>query len=154
MLRHHLSFEIARFQQGISHWGKRKYGTQADAMIRESCLIHLRLLLDFFYPRKNWAYTKYKDIFVSDYLPERSRLSPEFRELLEQPPWLQNYRDQLDWRVAHLTLERLQFDPGPQRPSWDPVPHFAHVKRLITSFLKALPPDVKAFFDPAPRSAG
>jgi hypothetical protein len=153
MLRHHLSFEIARFRQGVSHWGKHKYGSQADAMIRESCLVHLRLLLDFFYPRKNSAFTKYKDIFVSDYLPDRNCLSPDFQDLLEPPAWLQHYRDQLDWRLAHLTLERLRFEPGPERPSWNPVPQFDHVERLITEFIAALPREMKAFFDPRPRTA-
>ena len=142
MLREHVSFEIGRFRKAASLWGKAKYGRVEDAMIRESCLIHMRLLLDFFYPRVDPRKSKHEDVFVSDYLPERGRLP---LELANNPPWLQEYRDQLDWRLAHLTMKRFEFE---ERPVWQPQEQFGHLERLIAAFLAALPADVKAEFDP------
>ena len=142
LLRKHLSFEIGRFRKSASLWDKAKYGGVEDAMIRESCLIHMRLLLDFFYPRINPKKSKHEDVFASDYLPERGRLP---QELANNPPWLQEYRDQLDWRLAHLTMKRFEFD---ERPVWQPQEQFGHLERLIAAFLVALPADVRAEFDP------
>src|SRR5882762_3670729 len=100
MFRKHLSFEINRFRIAASMWGKSNYGSVVDAMIRESCLIHMRLLLDFFYPRIDpKKSTKFEDVFVTDYLPEKTQLRKELQELLTQPSWLQDYRDKLDWRL-------------------------------------------------------
>ena len=114
MLRH-LSFEINRFQSTAALWGASTYGGYADAMIRDSCLIHLRLLLDFFYPRADPIYSKFEDIFASDYLPSPEQLQQPLQDLLKRPAWLEVYRDQLDWRLAHLTLKRLHFE---QNSAW------------------------------------
>lgn len=145
MLRTHVSFEINRFRVAAAQWGKCTYGVPVDAMVRESCLIHFRLLLDFFYPRASATGSKFEDVFASDYLPELDLLTLEFRELLAEPSWLQGYRDQLDWRLAHLTLKRIRFE---RRPAWEPRAQFAHVEHLITQFLAALPCEMRALFDP------
>lgn len=96
MLRKHLSFEINRFRLATSLWSEHKYDRLADAMIRESCLIHMRLLLDFFYPRRDPQRSRHQDMYVTDYLPSRTALSPQFQKLLTPPNWLQSYRDELD----------------------------------------------------------
>lgn len=146
MLQKHLSFEINRFRIGVSMWGKPKYGPVADAMIRESCLIHMRLLLDFFYPRIDPAKnSKFEDVFVTDYLPEKTQLHKEFQELLKEPSWLQDYRDQLDWRLAHLTMKRMDFE---KNPAWQPEKQFKHLERLISEFITALPEETRALFNP------
>jgi hypothetical protein len=145
MLQKHVSFEINRFRATALLWGGKHYGELADAMIRESCLIHLRLLLDFFYPRREEAEGKNTDVFASDYLPHTNLLAPAFRTLLAKPTWLKEYQDQLDWRLAHLTLHRLTFE---QRPAWAPSKQFAHVEQLIEQFLAALPSDMRALFSP------
>ena len=145
MLQKHLSFEINRFRLAASFWGKRRHDRLVDAMIRESCLIHLRLLLDFFYPRYDPESSRYEDVFVSDYLPERDQMPPELHRLLEKPPWLEDYRNQLDWRVAHLTLKRIGFE---RQPAWEPLEQFAHMEKLISLFLTALPPEMARLFDP------
>jgi hypothetical protein len=145
MMRLHLSFEIGRFRKAASLWGEHKYGDTQDEMIRESCLIHMRLLLDFFYPRTNPNKSRFEDLFVSDYLPPEAKLREPLMGLLKEPPWLAEYRNQLDWRLAHFTLKRLDFE---QRPVWKPLEQFAHLERLITEFLRALPPDLGAAFDP------
>jgi len=146
MLRKHLSFEINRFRIAASMWGKPKYGSVVDAMIRESCLIHMRLLLDFFYPRIDpTKKRKYEDVFVTDYLPEKARLPKEFQNLLLKPPWLQDYRHKLDWQLAHLTMKRVDFE---KNPAWQPQKQFAHLERLICEFLSALPEKTRALFNP------
>lgn len=109
-------------------------------MIRESCLVHFRLLLDFFYPRVCPERSKYEDVFASDFFP--NGLPPE---LEQQPEWLEDYRNQLDWRLAHLTLKRLEFE---QWPYWDPIPEFAHMQSTIELFLAALPEEQRGWFNP------
>jgi hypothetical protein len=117
-------------------WGKSDYGDSADAMIRESCLIHMRLLLDFFYPRSDPSKSQFEDVFVTDYLPGKT---------LAKPSWLQDYRNQLDWRLAHLTLKRMEFQ---KNPMWRPEAQFEHLERLISEFLSALPEKTRALFNP------
>jgi hypothetical protein len=140
MLRKHLSFEINRFKLGASMWNKPKYGTVADAMIRESCLIHMRLLFDFFHPRSTdpKKLRKYEDVFVTDYLPG-------FRKDLGSPDWLQQYRDKLDWQLAHLTMKRIEIE---KKRWWQPEEPFKHLESLISEFLAALPVKTRALYDP------
>jgi len=146
MLRKHLSFEINRFRIAASMWGKPRYGKVADAMIRESCLIHMRLLLDFFYPRIDpTKKSKFEDVFVTDYLPDKTQLRKEFQNLLAKPSWLQGYRDRLDWRLAHLTVKRMDFE---KNPVWRPEKQFEHLERLISEFISALPEKTRALFNP------
>jgi len=146
MLREHLSFEINRFRVAASMWNKRKYGNVVDAMIRESCLIHMRLLLDFFYPRiDSRKKRKYDDVFVTDYLPEKTQLRRQLQELLEEPAWLQGYRNQLDWRLAHLTTKRIDYD---KNRAWRPQEQFRHLELLIREFISALPEKTRALYDP------
>jgi hypothetical protein len=126
-------------------WGEVHFNGMVDAMIRESCLVHTRILLDFFYPRINPEKSKYEDVFVTDYLPDRCHLPPEFQKLLVEPAWLRDYRDQLDWRLAHLTMRRMRFK---KNPAWCPERQFEHLERLIAGFLAALPPTRRALFNP------
>ena len=147
MLRKHLRFEIDRFRKAASMWGERRYDDDVDAMIRESCLVHMRLLLDFFYPRINLQKKrKYGDVFVTDYLPEKTQLRKEFQDLLAEPLWLRDYRNQLDWRLAHLTTKRIDYD---KNPAWRPQEQFRHLELLIREFISALPENTRAFFNPA-----
>ncbi len=146
MFRKHLSFEINRFRVARSMWGKPKFGSVPDAMIRESCLIHMRLLLDFFYPRIDPTQKrKFEDVFVTDYLPEKTQLRKELQNLLAKPSWLQDYRDQLDWRLAHLTMKRMDFE---KNRAWQPQKQFEHLERLISEFISALPEKTRALFNP------
>ena len=111
-------------------------------MIRESCLIHMRLLLDFFYPRIDPQKSQHEDVFVSDYLPERNWCP---LDLANDPPWLPEYRERLDRMLAHLTMKRFEFE---ERRVWKPKEQFGGLERLIAAFLAALPTDVRAEFDP------
>ena len=77
--------------------------------------------------------SKFEAIFVTDYFPDKSKLSMEFRSLLEEPTWLQDYRDELDWRLAHLTMKRMDFEGN---PSWQPEKILNHIESLITSFCR------------------
>jgi len=145
MLHKHLSFEINRFSLASSMWGKRTFGSLPDAMIRESCLIHMRLLIDFFYPRIDPEKAgKFEDVFVTDYI-DRTQMRREFQELLIEPPWLQDYRNRLDWRLAHLTMKRIEFE---RNPYWQPEKQFEHLERLITEFLLSLPDKTRSQYDP------
>jgi hypothetical protein len=140
----HISFEINRFRLASSAWGRPQYGSLADAMMRESCLIHFRLLLDFFYPRIEPEKSPFQDVFVTDYLPDKTQLPQELQDLLVKPSWLQGYRDELDWRLAHMTMKRIRFD---QSPAWRPEKQFNHLERLISGFLLALPDHMQALYN-------
>jgi len=146
MFHEHLSFEINRFRLAVSMWGRQNHGGLVDAMIRESCLIHMRLLLDFFYPRISPKKSKFEDVFVSDYLPDKTLLPKTLRRLLTDPRWLQDYRDQLDWRLAHMTMKRMQFKK--LRRMWEPQKQFAHLESLISEFIAALPDKTRSLFNP------
>jgi hypothetical protein len=146
MFHEHLSFEINRFRLAVSMWGQQKHDGLVDAMIRESCLVHMRLLLDFFYPRIDPKSSRFEDVFVSDYLPNKSLLPKPLQELLTPPLWLQDYRDQLDWRLAHMTMKRMEFKR--KRRAWDPKEQFEHLERLISWFIEALPDKTRALFNP------
>lgn len=149
----HISFEINRFRLASKMWVRRDLKLNLEpelegpvrAMFGDSCLIHTRLLLDFFYPRPGWSISKWKDVFVTDYLPDRASLPATFQKLLQEPAWLQDYRDRFDWRLAHLTRERLPFDND---PSWRTKEPFDHLERLISEFLDALPPNMRALYNP------
>lgn len=146
MLHEHLSFEINRFRLAVSMWGQQNHGGIVDAMVRESCLIHMRLLLDFFYPRIAPKKSKFEDVFVSDYLPNPKDLPKTLRKLLSAPSWLQDYRDQLDWRLAHMTTKRMQFKNA--RRIWEPQKQFAHLEGLVSEFIAALPDKTRTLFNP------
>jgi len=146
MLRKHLSFEINRFRAAAAMWNKPKCGLVVDAMIRESCLLHTRLLLDFFYPRVDPSKKrKYEDVFVTDYLPDKTQLCKEFQDLLANPPWLRDFRNRLDWQLAHLTTKRIDCE---KNPAWQPQKQFKHIELLISEFLSALPEKTRTLFNP------
>jgi hypothetical protein len=146
ILREHLSFEINRFRLAVSMWGRQNHGGFVDEMVRESCLIHMRLLLDFFYPRCDPKKSKFDDVFVSDYLMDKTQLPKSLQKLLEPPAWLQEYRDRLDWLLAHMTMKRMEFKS--QRRAWEPEKQFAHLEKLISEFIAALPEKTRALFNP------
>ncbi len=146
MLHEHLSFEINRFRLAVSRWGQQNDNGLVDAMVRESCLIHMRLLLDFFYPRIDPTNSKFEDVFVTDYLPDKTQLPEPLQKLLTAPSWLQDYRDQLDWRLAHMTMKRMEFKKD--RRVWEPQKQFVHLESLVSEFLAALPVKTRALFNP------
>ena len=146
MFHEHLSFEINGFRLAVSMWGQQNHDGRVDAMIREACLIHMRLLLDFFYPRIDPKKSKFEDVFVSDYLPNKTQLPKPLQKLLTAPSWLQDYRDQLDWRLAHMTMMRMEFKK--KRRVWEPQKQFVHLESLISGFIAALPDKTRALFNP------
>jgi len=109
----------------------------------------MRLLLDFFYPRIDPKKSKFEDVFVSDYLPSPTQMPKPLQKLLMAPPWLQDYRDQLDWRLAHMTMKRMAFKK--RRRLWEPKKQFAHLESLITGFIAALPEKTRGLFNPNQR---
>lgn len=130
MLQEHLSFEINRFKYGAEIFGNNKFGRVPDAMIREACLIHARVLVDFFYPRNN---IRKDDVIVTDYLPGWA---------VNKPDWVEDYRTQVDWQLAHLTMNRVPMPPWTKD-------HLMHIKGLIDQFLRDLPVDMRQHYDPA-----
>ena len=151
MLNTHLSFEINRFTRGVELWRKKVNGdTSVDDMVLEACLIHMRLLLDFFYPRNGTEENgPYSEIVVTDYIPDH-RYTTRLELLLSPTPdWVPWYRSRLDWQLAQLTMNRDKIDTEHPWHHWKDVqPLFIHMEKLVEAFLQGLPPDMKALYDP------
>jgi len=151
MLNTHLSFEINRFTRGVELWRKKVNGDgSVDEMVLEACLIHLRLLLDFFYPRNGTEEdSPYSDIFVTDYIPTYRYTTRLGLLLSPTPEWVPEYRSRLDWQVAQLTMKRDGIETEHPWHHWKEIqPLFIHMEKLVEAFLQALPPNMKAGYDP------
>ena len=150
MLNTHLSFEINTFLLGELLWnGNGDRSTRVD-LLRESCLIHMRLLLAFFYPRpKELKFSPYRDIFITDYIStDKSRWPDRLKGLIDPPPaWLADFRRKLNLQLAHLTLDRIHLEETDLH-RWDVKTPFRHVGLLIDEFLEALPPERRRLYDP------
>ena len=133
--REHLAWEMGRFRRGVALWGRRD--GEEGAMLRESCLIHLRLLLDFLYPRGTSK--RYPDDVRPEHFVADGHWDPP------EPPWLQGYRDRLDQLLVHLTYKRLDWAED-QRMVWRPEQQFAHVEQMWGQFLSSLPEDRRRWF--------
>ena len=151
MLRTHLSFEINRFTRGVELWRQKVNGDSSiDDMVLEACLIHLRLLVDFFFPRMEAeAYGPVQEIFVTDYIPN-DQYSTRLSVLLSPTPdWVPVYRSKLDWQIAHLTLKRDEIATEDGWHHWKDIQQpFKQMEKLIEAFLHALPREMKFYFDP------
>ena len=69
-----------------------------DGLLLEACLLHFRVVWDFFYRQKH----KPTDVVVTDYLPKWTEVPP--------PARLKDIRKWLNVMLAHLTTHRV--DPA------------------------------------------
>ena len=112
-----------------------------DGLLLEACLLHFRVIWDFFYRPK----VKTTDIVVRDFVPQWSEVAP--------PPRLAAIRKWLNVMLAHLTTQRI--DPalkaGEIRMT-DVRQMREHTKTLFDAFVKVLSEDQReALVDPHAR---
>lgn len=93
--------------------------TPLDGFLLEACLLHFRVVWDFFYRGKKWD----TDVVVTDFLPT---WSPP-----DAPPRLREIREWLNVMLAHLTSHRVDSDYKALQITMDDV-------RLIRSHTEAL----------------
>jgi hypothetical protein len=102
-----------------------------DGLLLEVCLVHFRVVWDFFYPPKKAFNT---DVSVLDFIPKWDETAPP-----TQPARLKRIRDWVNVMVAHLTVHRV--DPAYQAgeiTSKDIEMIREHTRTLFTSFWAVL----------------
>ena len=151
MLSTHLSCEINRFVHGVELWRQKVKGdSSVDDMVLEACLVHMRLLLYFFFPPQGEEdYSPYQDIAVSDYIPD-DQCPLRLRLLLfPTPDWVPVYKSRLDRQIVRLTLERGERDTEYDWHHWKDIQGpLSQMEKLIEAFLQALPYEMKVRFNP------
>ena len=120
----------------VVHQIKEKYGDKVrfvfrefplDGLLLEACLLHFRVVWDFFYRPKQ----KNTDIVVRDFVSAWNKPTP--------PPRLKDIRKWLNTMLAHLTTHRIEpsFKVG-EISEADIEQIRSHTKALFTAFAKAL----------------
>lgn len=118
----HILYEVNAFRKSFGRWRALKPTDEDWNAVVESALLHLRVLRDFFLCRE----PKYDDdIIAADYFP-RGGWNPA------GPSALQNTKDEIDKRLAHLTTRRLA------RVTWDRGLMEKAVEDLISLFKRSL----------------
>jgi len=116
----HVVYEIDMFRRGFARWRTLHEDDPDWNPALENALLHFRVLREFFLdPPK-----KADDVAASDYSEDWDPLLPRI---------LEDTKEEIDKRLAHLTLQRL-IRPGP----WKRGEMEAAMESLITSFKKSL----------------
>jgi hypothetical protein len=132
-----LKFEIDSFYVAVEimRSGKR-LEPPLDGLLLEACLLHFRLIWDFFYerPREN-------DVGIKHFLPggiprkERPRQTAELRAI----------RRSLDETIAHLSRRRITPTFKKGQVSFTDLPMMQdHIAKLFAAFASKLTPDQRA----------
>jgi hypothetical protein len=108
-----------------------------DSLLLEACLLHFRVVWDFFYPPKPQRFPS--DIVVADYIPKWNHPKP--------PSALVKIRNRVDVMSAHLTSRRANPDHRKRDTTMDDINRIrAHTQALFAAFKKDLPEDQRAAF--------
>lgn len=100
----HISFEMNRYLYTAKPICKlpEKY----DQVVRESCLLHSRIIGDFFFgnPRKD-------DISISHYYDELISKDELRAEIEKSKSKWEDYKDRINKKLCHLTFSRNKANP-------------------------------------------
>jgi hypothetical protein len=99
----------------------------------ESFLLHTRVLHDFFYKRR-----EQDDVIASDFVPDW-----ESRRLAKGE-YLKDRKKRLDKAIAHLTLQRVEYDGNEKKWNVDAIQ--AEIGIAIKQFRQFLPVESKQWF--------
>jgi hypothetical protein len=133
LLSEHLCYEV-EMTYALAGWMIENQGT-ADQLaanaVLESFTIHLRQLIDFFWPENPRRSGDTPDALAADFFEEGEweRLRPERPEILSEA-----IRRKVGWGVAHLTYGRARSKPEDKQ--W-----------AVVALAHALAPAVIAFVD-------
>lgn len=110
---------------------------QLRLLVFEALLLHLRILLDFFFP----VNPRETDVIVGDFLPNMPAV------MQSSPEWLGAYRWRLNKLLAHLTYNRVGSVRSNQM-EWSDLPkHLNDMKVFWSVFLDALPEHQRVWFN-------
>jgi hypothetical protein len=132
-LSEHLCYEV-EMTYSLATWMARGYG-KADALaanaVLEAFTIHLRQLIDFFWPGKQRYLGPPPDALAADYFEagEWDRIRPERPDVLSKA-----IRRKVGWGVVHLTYGRAWAKPEDKQ--WP-----------FVELAQALAPAILAFLD-------
>src|SRR5947209_4889300 len=91
-----LMYEIDSLYASTEMILSRRFGQHPlDGLLLEACLLHFRVVWDFFYGRKQET----TDVVAADYVPTWTPCTP--------PPRLMKIRKWLNVMLAHLTTHRI-----------------------------------------------
>ena len=97
-----------------------------DGLLLEACLLHFRVVWDFFYGQKQ----KPTDVVVTDYIPKWTEMPP--------PARLKDIRKWLNVMLAHLTTHRVDPAYKAGEITEDDVKLIReHTKTLFDAFINA-----------------
>lgn len=128
--KEHVSYEIRMFldlhqfreTHGVANLSPGALEVLRNALL-EATALHLRNLLEFFYPRRKKP--RRTDVHAFDFIPHWNDHRPELSDALDDA-WTR-----VDRRLAHLTTGRL--DPGHEdRRGWD----FAKLREELVPVLR------------------
>jgi len=136
----HLAFDICHFRLYVERLksGSKQDRADSQAMLY-ALLLHVRLLIDFFYGKPT-----HDDCCVChfDLLDGFEQAFPA--SLRKEPKWKADISGHLNKRLAHLTASRWR----ETRPAMDHYArHFGTILDLISRFEQALPPGSRQVWD-------
>jgi hypothetical protein len=137
----HLAFETQHFRcyRKLHHNGKlRAFSAAATQAVGYSLLLHLRVLIDFFYAAPE------KDDCCVDHLNALPGFATSFPASLHvHTPKTREVSETLNKFLAHLTATRWE----KPRQAWDYYDQFAPtIENLVEKFETALPDDFKKVY--------
>lgn len=141
MAARYIAFELYHFRLLVTLYRDRAevFAGGLNRQVYEySLLLHLRILLDFFYTRP-----RLQDMGVNHFrvLPAFDVAFPK----LKIPRWKVAVKEQLDKRLVHFTEARWLMPTDYEMSDY--AQYFDHMLVLISDFEKALPPDLRAEFE-------
>ncbi|MGD0221642.1 MAG: hypothetical protein ABSF71_04840 [Terriglobia bacterium] len=133
----HVKYELDMLAATISFLSKDPGGTDQATWnaYLESFVLHLRNLIDFFYPSKK---PKADDILAEHYVTNVA-LWNAHRPV--KTNFLREAETKANKQVAHLTYTRLAADKN-----WSWAAISGDLEQVVTCFLNSLPPGWKAWF--------
>jgi hypothetical protein len=121
----HLFYEAQTFIYARKALKSAGLQSQKNVLI-ESCSLHLRNLVDFFYQSN----AKADDVIAADYVADWDKKCPAISSLLEKA------RTRANKEVAHLTTKRIA--GSPQEKSWDFDAVSAELRPAIAKFVEVV----------------
>jgi hypothetical protein len=130
-----VAYEMYRYSQAVRLFASVSED-QGKRLILEAQLLHLRILMDFFYTESDNPDDVQAVHFFSD--PEHWKPS--------RPNWYFEYRDRCNKLLSHLTYSRVTKYKDRGRMGWTLDDKCAHFQQVWNQFLSALPPGRRAWF--------
>jgi hypothetical protein len=129
-----LAFELDSFYVATEMIMSRQFRTvPLDGLLLEACLLHFRVVWDFFYRPKHKA----NDVVIRDFIPQWADIPA--------PPRLQAIRKWLNVMLAHLSTDRTDPQLKAGEITMNDIEEMrAHIKTVFDAFSTGLTPQRRA----------